>query len=372
MSRSFLLIFFFACFGWWPNICQAEVYHPGDNRLYQGRVGWVRIEILWETNKPEQRALLHYPGKNKTYRLIPNRDGNQFEERSLMDNRPTGVSWQLYPGEEGSRLRGTRLMDGTLKNFSLSEKSATIPSEIWMKKWLANPPPETLFFELCTHFTGIRYDLLYYGGTMEKPPQRLDPANVDLQWLPCNFFGDDQPEALVELRIDDYIHVVRVGYRNQAGGLQWVPEALWFKRTNRDAQPCLTDPPGPAFFYAQPEPVLHPSQYVLTGYTYGGNCTFINRGDQIEYYVWQVEAGGLRQLFHEPARSYWYASPDPAPIKPPVFREFSFVQQSQGVYPLVLMKREAIFAYPEGVQGGQTLRPIDFKTRYINLFPERF
>ena len=201
---------------------------------------------------------------------------------------------------------------------------------------------------------------------MDRPPARLSAKDVQIQTQHVNLFGDTDRELLVEVRINTYIHVVRFWDPRRG----WVPEMLWFKRKNRDAVPCLTDPPGPAFFYFRTEEVVRPGEYVLTGYTYDGNCTFITRGDDIQYYVWRVTPEGLREIFHAPARSYWYDSPNPAPIKRPVYQEFQFVSQQPVAFPRLLMKKQAVFPYPNGIEEGTTLRPIDFRVRYIDLFNE--
>lgn len=348
---------------------KAEIYSPGTNLLFKGRLGWMKTEILIETGKNDPKALVHYPSKNKTYRLVLSRDGQRFEERSLFENKPTGISWEIA-GTTGKKLYGARLQSGKKKRFVLASKKI-IPDLGVINTLLQNAiPAESLFFTLCSQFTGIRYDILYFGGSMERAPKQLSSKVVRLRWERVNFFADEQPEILAELQISDYIHVVRI-LRNEGSLRSWVPQAIWFKRKHRDAQPCLTNPPGKGYFYGQPEPVMGPGQYVLTGYTYGGNCSFINRGDQIDFYVWSIHFEGIRELYQAPARAYWYASPDPSPIKEPEFREFDFVQQ-QGMYPLVLMKKEAIFKYPDGIIKGETMRPIDFRTRYINLFTGRY
>jgi len=365
MTKRAVLFWVLTTLVGWPgaNSLSAEILYRDPTVFFKGRIGLVRVEVLLEQPGQNTHGLLHYPGRDETYRLVPSTNGRALEERTLFDNQPTGQVWRLDLSD-GDRLRGFRQNGKRLKRFSVKRRSIDADPKSWEATWREEDMVETLFFELCLQLTGIRYDLLYFGGTMERPPVRLSAKDVQVQTQHVNFFGDRNHELLVEVRINTYIHVVRFWDPR----LGWVPEMLWFKRKNRDAVPCLTDPPGPAFFYFRTEEVVRPGEYVLTGYTYDGNCTFITRGDEIRYYVWRIVPEGVRELYQAPARSYWYDSPNPAPIKRPVYQEFQFVSQQPVAFPRLLMEKQAVFPYPNGIEEGAILRPIDFRIRYIDLF----
>jgi len=359
LSGVFTLLFFWSG----APLLRAEVLQRDPTIFFKGRIGLVRVEVLLEQPGRTTHGLLHYPGRDETYRLVPSADDRILEERTLFDNQPTGQVWRLDLSD-ADRLRGFRQKGERLKRFSVKRRSVEADPRAWASDWQDLSAVETIFFELCVQLTGIRYELLYFGGTMDRPPGRLSAKDVQVDLQHVNFYGDTDQELLVEVRINTYIHVIRFWDPRQG----WVPDMLWFKRKNRDAVPCLTDPPGPAFFYFRAEEVVRPGEYVLTGYTYDGNCTFITRGDDIQYYVWQVYPEGVREMFQAQARSYWYDSPNPAPIKRPVYQEFQFVSQQPVAFPRLLMKKQAVFPYPNGIEEGTTLRPIDFRIRYIDLF----
>lgn len=365
MTKRLLLPGLFILLVCWPGVhtLSAEILYRNPTAYFKGRIGLVRVEVLLEHPGREAHGLLHYPGKDETFRLVPSPDGRTLEERTLFENQPTGQVWRLDQSR-ADRLRGFRQNGDRLVRFSIKRRGIEADPRTWEAAWPELEMVESLFFELCLQVTGICYELLYFGGTMERPPDRLTAKDIQVKTQQVNLFGDIDRELLIEVRINTYIHVVRFWDPQQG----WVPNMLWFKRKNRDAVPCLTDPPGPAFFYFRTEEVVRPGEYVLTGYTYDGNCTFITRGDQIEYYIWRIGPKGVQELFQAPVRSYWYDSPNPAPIKRPVYQEFQFVSQQPVAFPRLLMKKQAVFPYPNGIEEGVTLRPIDFRIRYIDLF----
>ena len=345
-----------------PISSNSQVYTP-DPIHYQGRLDNAPVELLVEYIQDAPLVLLQWTQQEEVYRLRRQGQSVLFKEYTLFDNRPTRRQWQLDIEKNQVRITDG---DGRTTILKATPLKSTPESITAIRR--TRSASQLAFFQLCRQFTGIRYDILNYGESAVARALRFTADDITFLQRPVNVLASNAPELVIELRIASYIHVVRV-FRRNGSSWQLLPSALFFKRNTRDAEPCLTEPPGPAYFYYDFVEALRSGESVVYGYTYDGNCTNIYRGDDIFFYVWQVTAKGFHELFRAPVRQYWYASPDPAPIAQPVYQEFDFVHSSENQpYPRRLRKREAIFAWPEGVRPGTTMEPVDFRTAYITLF----
>jgi len=352
----------FAVLGCLSTHVHGQVYTP-EPVHYEGRYNGETVELLVEFIQDVPLVLLYWPQREEVYCLRAQDRAVLFKEHELFTNRPTGRLWQLEITDRQVSISRPNSSSATLT----VQATIPTPSRIAAIRRAESASPSA-FFELCRLFTGIRYDILSYGQSAVADAIQFNADDLTFLQRPVNLFGTDAPELVVEVQISFSVHVVRV-FRKQGSSWQLLPSALFFKRSNRDDEPCLTEPPGPGYFFYDFVEVLRPNEFIVYGYTYDGHCSDIYRGDDIFFYTWQVLPSGFRELFRAPARQYWYASPDPAPIAPPVYQEFEFGSPPGGrSFPRQLFKREGLFSWPQGVQPGEMMQPTGYRTEYISLF----
>lgn len=360
-TENLLLGMLFAAMLYLPATAYCQVYTP-EPAHYQGRYNGEPVELLVEFIEDVPLVLLFWSQRESVYRLRVQDNPGFFQEYELFTKRPTRRQWRLAISTNEVTIVNADGRAAILSRQNIQSSPESIAS---IRR--TTPASQVAFFQLCRQFTGIRYDLLSYGGSAVADALIFDADDASFIQRPANVFGTGAPELIMELRLNSFIHVVRV-FQKVESSWQLTPSALLFKRNTRDDEPCLTEPPGPGYFYFDFAEVLRPGESVIYGYTYDGHCANIYRGDKIFFYVWQSTPGGFRELFRAPVRQYWYASPDPAPIAPPVYQEFEFVPAAgQRTFPKRLRKREAIFLWPEGVERGKVLKPVDFRTEYIHF-----
>lgn len=361
-TETLLLSLLFIILMGLPRISPGQIYTP-DPVHYQGRFEGEPVEVLVEYIQDVPLVLLYWPQREAVFRLRQQGPSTLFAEYTLFDNRPTRGQWRLNiaPGQvQLSEMAGASARLPAQPGGTTPEQVAAIRR--------AAPSSAVAFFQLCRKFTGIRYDLLAYGESVVANARRFSADDITFLQRPVNLTGSNAPELVVEMRIASFIHVVRV-FQNTGPSWQALPSALFFKRNTRDAEPCLTEPPGPAYFYFDFAEVLRAGESILYGYTYDGHCANIYRGDDIFFYVWQVTPSGFREKFRAPVRQYWYKSPDPAPLALPVYQEFEFVAAAGSAsFPRRLLRREGVFRWPEDKQAGTLMEPIDFRTEYLTIF----
>lgn len=356
------LLFWIALFPGWV---QAQIYTP-QSYYYEGALNGETVALLLKQSGDQTYGLIHWPERGHTLRLIPSDEAGRLREKTLFTNQPTEGHWVL-PAPGPASLRAERSASGIGQTITLQKQSRPVRPEDMER---LNGSEEAVFFQLCRDFTGIRYDMIDYGGSAQRAPIRFRPEDVAFRSSTINLFGSSQEEMVLELRVSDYLQVLRVFERESQQAWRIMPEAVLVKRSSRDAEPCLTDPPGPAYLHYEFEELRKSGEWAISAYTYDGLCNYLKRGDDIYYYLWQVTADGFRTLYEGPARSYWYTSPDPAPVREPIWQSFSFVAGQATPFPRILRKRSAVYPWPQGVVAGEMLQPVAFQTEYIPLFPE--
>ncbi len=301
-------------------------------------------------------------------------DGYVFE-----DWRQSGVFSGRYVGN--SRLVGTwrdlvKVGEDFVHGkenypFSLQRQNKIQYSPEDLKtKLLAFDSNVELQFFLFEHFNYLDWHNLYYGDEVWREVKELGKEDMKVEIQYKNLFGDDTEEAVVQIQFDNWVYYLTAYYLEDK---RWrkIPGDINFAKSAAFEEPCAWDKPGEGYFYFSFEEALAPNEFVLVGRTYGGYCDGVSRGNEIDFYVWQVTPKGIQQLYQETENSYWYESPSPYPSELPIYNNFSFVAGPDSIFPKHLQKIGSVYSTgKESDEDGEkyeTYEVVDEKVEYLDL-----
>ncbi len=297
------------------------------------------------------------------------------------DWKQSGIFTGRYVGN--SRLVGTwrnRIKVGeNFENgsesypFSLQRRSKIQYSPEDLKSQLLSFDSNVeLQFFLFEHLNFLDWENLYYGDDVMTSASELsrEAIHIDIQYK--NLFGDATKEAVVQIDFDDWVYYLTT-YASDGKRWQKLPGYVHFAKSATAEEPCAWDKPGDGYFYFTFEEALAPNEFVLVGRTYGGYCDGVTRGNEINFYVWQITPSGIKELYQDTENSYWYESPSPYPSELPIYNNFAFVEGDEDVFPKRLRKIASIYETGrEGVgEGYETYEVVDEKVEYLELKPAK-
>lgn len=293
------------------------------------------------------------------------------------DWKQSGIFMGRYVGN--SRLVGTwrnRIRVGEeFENgkesypFSLQRRSKIqySPQDLKTKLMSFKSNVELQFF-LFEHLNFLDWENLYYGDDVWTSASELNKEAMEIDIQYKNLFGDETEEAVVFIHFDNWVYYLTT-YALESNRWRKLPGYIHFAKSATAEEPCAWDKPGEGYFYFGFEEALAPDEFVLVGRTYGGYCDGVTRGNEINFYVWQITQSGIKELYQDTENSYWYESPNPYPSELPIYNNFAFVEGDENTFPKRLRKIASVYETGregEG-EGYETYEVVDEKVEYLEL-----
>ncbi|MEZ4887086.1 MAG: hypothetical protein R3E32_20315 [Chitinophagales bacterium] len=294
---------------------------------------------------------------------------DEWKQSGIFSGRYVG-STRLV-GTWRNRIKvGNQFKDGSKSYpFSLQRRSKIQYSPIDLKKKLLSFDSNIeLQFFLFEHLDFLDWENLYYGDDVMTSASELsrEAINVDVYYK--NLFGSTTEEAVVQIRFDDWVYYLTT-YFLKDKRWQKLPGYVHFAKSATAEEPCAWDKPGNDYFHFFFEEALAPNEFVVVGRTYGGYCAGVTRGNDINFYIWQITPSGIEELYQDTENSYWYESPSPYPSEMPIYNNFVFVEGEVKTFPKRLRKIASV--YETGREGSgegyETYEVVDEKVEYVDL-----
>ncbi len=162
-----------------------------------------------------------------------------------------------------------------------------------------------------------------------------------------NLFGDQQDEAILQIRFRNAIYFVTFFYQ-KSGRWYRVPGIIALNRETASNAPCdSAEAPGGGYFYFSLVEARATGEHLIMGKTYGGWCppSGVERGTEITLSIWQVTHTDVPLLFQASLQSVWTTSPLPIPTREPKSQQCSWTDaSSDNAFPKKLQCEVGVYA----------------------------